>query len=529
MSCFNLTAVIRLLAAGCLLVTAGLSACLFETSHPGEGPVYDPAGKPALGYRLEPGSAACRVSVRIKAWPAGTPKLFQAPVYYPDNPICPVPGRRARDLDVRDGAGKPLAARDSLSGIPADGNLILLPDSARSFSYDVDLDPANPRRFGLPGPGIAPGVDAMDGAYFFLLPVLQSNIPARWRAPVSISLDIIPHGRVLAGSDPHRDLASPYELMFFRAAFDPVRSLTLPIRNHDLTVYATSENGMDLAAFGGLLSDCIRQVEDSLLPLPTYRFFAGELPVFSGVEGIQGYWFHSAYEHAPMVHTHEVIHTFIGVYHGELNDPWWKEGLTNYLGYLLPLQAGRITDSAFAAGIFPFIDTIPAVQEVPLASPEVRTRLYLPLDTTWAFPVDPRGFISLVYGKGGEASMILDRWLLERSGGKRSVFDLVRSLIAAHGPAFNRADLVAEAGRLAGAPADAFLADLLDRPGAFPADSLRSTYRALRDLGRFGPGGGKVPVAWVDFPVAGADLPPAKSADGTRAPVSYPLPAGGQM
>jgi predicted metalloprotease with PDZ domain len=129
-----------------------------------------------------------------------------------------------------------------------------------------------------------------------------------------------------------------------------------------------------------------------------------------------------------------LIHTFVGVYHGELEDPWWKEGMTNYLGYLLPLQAGRISDSAFASGIFPLIDTVPAVRDVPLASPEVRTRLFLPLDSAWAPPADPRGFINLVYGKGGEASMILDRWLLERSGGRKSVFDLVRSLIREHGP-----------------------------------------------------------------------------------------------
>jgi hypothetical protein len=446
--------------------------------------------------------------------------------------MAPVPGLRASDLEVGDGAGKRLAARDSLSGIPAEGNLILLPDSARTFAYDIDLAPADPDRFGLPAPFLAPGVDAVDGAYLFLLPVLASGVSARWRAPAAISLDIVAPGRVLVGSDAHRDLATPYELMFLRAAFDPDRSLTVPIRGHELTVYTTSGTSMDLGAFAGLLSDCIRQVEDSLLPLPAHRFFAGEFSAFSGVEGNQGYWFNAAYSANPMVHTHELIHTFVGVYHGELEDPWWKEGMTNYLGYLLPLQAGRISDSAFASGIFPLIDTVPAVRDVPLASPEVRTRLFLPLDSAWAPPADPRGFINLVYGKGGEASMILDRWLLERSGGRKSVFDLVRSLIREHGPAFNRAQLVAQAGMLAGVPAEAFLSDLLDRPGAFPADSLRATYRALRTLGRFGPGGGKVPVAGVDFPLAKAGTfaagsgPPAAR---PRVPVTFPLPRGGKF
>jgi hypothetical protein len=523
---------IRTIAA-CLGIAAALPGCLFESSHPDGNPGPDPAGNPTLAYRLEAQRAACHVSVRIGAWPAGAPKLFQAPVYYPDNPICPVPGLRAAALDVRDGAGRRLAARDSLSGLPAEGNLILLPDSARSFAYDIDLAPADPGRFGLPAPGVAAGVDLLDGAYIFLLPVLATSVSDRWRAPVGISLDIVAPGRVLAGSDAHRELATPYELMFFRAAFDPVRTLTLPIRDHELTVYTTSGTNMDLGAFAGLLSDCIRQVEDSLLPIPIYRYFAGEVSVFSGVEGIQGYWFNAGYTASAMVHTHELIHTFVGVYHGELDDPWWKEGLANYLGYLLPLQAGRMSDADFAAGIFPRLDTVPAVRETPLASPEVRTRLYLPLDSAWGFPVDPRGFIDLVYGKGGEASMILDRWLLEASGGRNSIFDLVRALIKDHGAAFTRAQLVAEAGMLAGVSAEGFLTDLLDRPGAFPADSLRSTYLALRARGRFGPGGGKNPVAGIDFPVAKASAVPAGSAAHTSAhtpaPVTYPLPSGAKL
>lgn len=507
-----------------LLLAWALAGCLFETSGPCERPDPAPSGRAKLAYRLEAGKGTCRVTVRIAAWPAGTPKLFQAPIYYPDNPVCPVPGLRSRDLDVRDRAGRPLAARDSVAGNSAEGNLILFPDSALAFAYDVDLAPAEPDRFGLPVPGLAAGVDAMDGAYLFLLPVLAPGISARWREPAAITLDIGAPGRALAGSDAHRELATPYELMFFRAVLDPVRSLTVPIRDHELTVYATTGTDMDLGAFAGLLADCIAQVEDSLLPLPTYRYSAGELPAFSGIEGLQGYWFNAAYRNAPTVHAHELVHTFVGVYHGELEDPWWKEGLADYLGNLLPLQAGRISDTAFAAGMFPRIDTVPAVREVPLSSPEVRTRLFLPLDSAWGFPPDPLGFIDLVYVKGGQASMILDRWLLERSGGRKSIFDLVRALIKQHGPAFTRAQLVAEAASLAGAPAEAFLSDLLDRPGPFPDDSLRSTYLALRARGRFGPGGGKSPVPGIDTPAAKrsghADAPPA--------PVPYALPWRGK-
>ncbi len=517
----RLTPFARFAPFACIALLPALTGCLFETAPPVT------SATPALAYRLQAGPGeACKITVRIDAWPQGAAKLFQAPVYYADNPVIPVPGLHASDLDVRDAKGGKLAARDSVSGSPADGNLILLPEAARSFSYAVDLAPSDPGRFGLPAPGLAAGVDAIDGAYFFLLPVLAEGVAERWRSPMRLSLDLAAPGRTLVGSDAHRDLRAPYELMFLRAALDPVRTLSMPIRDHRLTLYATSDTAFDMPALAGLLANCIRIVEDSLLPLPTYEYFAGQFPVFSGIEGIQGYWFMTDVYSWPQVHTHELIHTFVGIYHGDLDDPWWKEGMTNYLGLLLPLQAGLINDTVFAAAALADLTGKPATHDLPLSSPAVRTRLFIPLDSAWKDPQDPLGFPDLVYGKGAQASMILDRWILERSGGRKSVYDLVRALVRLPTPGFTRPQLVAATESVAGAPAEAFLASLLDRPGAFPADSLRATYLALKAMGRFGPGGGKLPVPGIDPPAAGIDLPAAKR--GPRA-VTRTLPMGAKL
>jgi hypothetical protein len=415
-----------------------------------------------------------------------------------------------------------LAARDSVTGVAADGNLVILPDNARSFSYDVDLAPADPARFGLPVPGLAPGVDAIDGAYFFVLPALGKSIAERWRARVRIWLEISAPGRVLVGSDASLFMDAPYELMFLRAALDPPRTLTIPVRGHQLTLYATSDTAFDMPALSGLLATCIGLVEDSLLPIPSPRYFAGQFPVFSGIEGDQGYWFNSDGYSLPQVHTHELIHTFVGIYHGDLDDPWWKEGLTNYLGLLLPLQGGLIGDSVFAAAALADLGARPAVRDLPLSAAVVRTDLFPPLDSAWKQGKDPQGYLDLVYGKGAQASMILDRWLLENSGGRKSVYDLVRALVALPERGFTRAEIVAATAKVAGtagAPAEAFLTSLLDRSGAFPADSLRSTYLALRARGRFGPGGGKAPIP-------GADLPAAKRSAGN---VTGVLPTGAKL
>ena len=176
--------------------------------------------------------------------------------------------------------------------------------------------------------------------------------------------------------------------------------------------------------------------------------------------------------------------------------------MTNYLGLLLSVQTGLIGDTAFAAEMLIPRGALPSVRDYALSDPHMRNHLFLAMDSAYAYPPDPEGYAGLVYGKGAQASMILDRWLLEHSGNRKSVFDLIKLLISRHGPAFRRANLVSAADGLTGASSQEFLTALLDQAAPLPLDSLQSTFRALRTLGRFGPSGGKLPVPVVDAPPA---------------------------
>ncbi|MDB5051510.1 MAG: hypothetical protein JWO30_4581 [Fibrobacteres bacterium] len=495
-----------------------LGSCLFETASPGTA-TEAPGADHRLDYLVSAaaGSKGCRVEITIRAWPGNEARIFQAPVFYADNPVMPAPGYKASDLTVTDGGGNALAARDTaLAGVSLDGNFIVVPASARTISYAVDAAPGDSSRFGLPTPGTAKGVDLIDGAYFFILPLLGRDYPAQWRTPARISLEFAPiPGRTLVGVDARLSLATNYELMFVRAAYDPIRTRTFSMRNHEVTVYATSDGTLDLVAFGGLLEKCIRVAEDSLMPLPTYRYFAGENPEFWGIEGIQGYWFKAEARELAAVHVHEITHTFVGVYHSDHDDPWWKEGVAGYLGQLLALQAGLIGDSAFAGDILTLRDTLPAVREHALSDPYVRDHLFLAMDSAFAYPADPADFAGLVYGKGSQAAMILDRYILEGSGGKRSIYDLIRDLVRSYGTAFHRSDLEASVDRLAGGSSAAFLKGLLDQAAPLGLDSLKHTYAALRAMGRFAPGGGTSPISGID--------PPGKTAAKARGKtISFP-------
>lgn len=455
----------------------------------------------------------CRVRVRLDAWPAGEPKLFQAPVFYVDNPGMPVPGYHASDLNVRDGNGKRLTARDTLlEAMDLNGNFLILPDSARSFSYPVDLAPRDSLRFGLPIPGIAAGVDLIDGAYYFILPLLGRDFAAQWRTPAAFTLEFADRpGRNLVGIDAKRSFASNYELMFVRAAYDPVSSRTITMRDHEVTVYTTSDDAFDLDVFGDLLGHCLGLVEDSLLPLPNKRFFVGENTKFDGIEGVQGYWFSPRVAYLPEVHVHEMVHTFVGVYHSDFDDPWWKEGVTEYLGLLLSLQEGLIGDTVFADNILFPHNGLPALDLYPLSDRRIRSGLFQDLDSAFGDRPDSLGMLELVYGKGAQAAMIIDRYILEGSGGKKSIYDLVRDLVRSYGAAFHRTQLIASMDGLAGGSSAAFLSGLLDQATPLESDSLVRTYIALRKLGRFGPHGGLAGISGVDPETGGAAKPSAEA------------------
>lgn len=478
-----------------MLATLVFNACLFDTQNPETIP------NKQLSYTLSVGSRGnphCKIEIDLSAWPKSETRIFQAPKFYTDNPALPVLGIKAASLSLTDAKGKMLLARDTvIAGIELNGNFIALPPEAQTISYQIDLSPSDSSRFGIPFPGTGKGVEMIDGAYFFLLPLLGTDFVTQWRTPINIQLEFKFDGsRTLVGSDPVVHYQTNYELMFVRAVFDPLSSSTFNIRNHEVTIYSTSADSVTnrnthpngVVEFQTLLAKCIQLVEDSLLVLPDYRYFIGENSVFYGIEGSQGYWFRPSELTHPQTHIHELVHTFVGVYHSDLEDPWWKEGMTDYLGNLLALQGGFISDSDFVNEVLAPRDKISAVKNYSLANPYVRYHLFSPVDSLYQDQPDPENFVQLVYGKGAQASMILDRYIFERSRGKYSVFDLVKTLYHNHSPAFTRRDLVSVVTSYVSEDAEKFLHSLLDQAAPLPQDSLYHTYEKLKARGRFAPG-----------------------------------------
>ena len=167
---------------GLLLIALAFlfSSCIFDTTTP------IPGADKRLDYTFTVTGTAkpqCVISIRLGAWPIPGPRIFQAPKYYADNPALPVPGIKAKNISIVDAHGHAVIARDTtLASVDLDGNFIVVPDDAHLITYPIDLDPGDSTRFGIPFPGTGKGVQMIDGAYFFLVPLVGSDLQNQWRA-----------------------------------------------------------------------------------------------------------------------------------------------------------------------------------------------------------------------------------------------------------------------------------------------------------------------------------------------------------
>ena len=434
--------------------------------------------------------ALCEIQITLDIWPIQESILFQMPTYYADNPKLPVNAFKASQIQGWDSQNQSVVGHDTLLGSDTLSNhFVIFPKGTVKLKYFVDYDTNNTEQFGLPLPRLAAKTELIDGAYFFLLPYQGSNYASHWRNPLNIHLDFqMQAGMSFVGHPMSSDLVNNYELMFIKAVANPSQQSSFTHNGRDVITYSTGIDTVDLQALNTALKPCLKLVEDSLGTLPIGTYYVGTSPVFSGIEGDQGYWVMPYAIKDASVHTHELTHNFVGVHEGDLEDPWWKEGLTSYVGLLLALQGGLIVDSVFQKGLIGELDSFPAVHNLSLRSPLLRNHLFPALDTAYAYPDEKEGYNYLVYVKGGQAAMILDRYILEKSKGKYSIYTLIRDLYRNYHPAFSQQNFQTLINQYAGTSSEAFVNDLLNNRGAFSLDSLNNTFAALHRLHRFEPG-----------------------------------------
>jgi predicted metalloprotease with PDZ domain len=173
----------------------------------------------------------------------------------------------------------------------------------------------------------------------------------------------------------------------------------------------------------------------------------------------------------------------VGVEQGDRQDPWWKEGVTNYLGLLLSLQVGYYSREVIAGYLVRDLSATATVQSFALADPRVRQLFFPALNSDYTRNREP-DFVSLLYGKGSQAAMLIDAGLAEGSQGRIGFPELLDEL-SAFGAGFTRWELTESLQRLGMKNADARLSEILDGPGGIDTLTLRKAFETLEFYGRF--------------------------------------------
>lgn len=417
---------------------------------------------------------------------------FAMPPYYSDNPAWPAPNPPYRDIRILEcGSSLPLLSGsslpiDTLAATAAVPTLLRLPAQACAFDYAVDLDSAAPGRWGLAYPDLAPGLQLVDGATLFALPWLaeQADPAASWRTPMAIEVEWEPSPGIQSIGLPRRDeLASPYELMFVRGVLGRPRTLSFQVNLQGgptrIALFATTSDTVDLGPLADSLPKYLKAVESLLGPLPTDYLAIGEVKYQGGLEGLHGYWFGTPYVGYSEVHLHELIHLWVGVRWGDVDMPWFKEGVTTYLADWLMVSGGWQNSQIWEAVTeLTARDTSGPLATTPLAGLEARSRYFRPLNSQFRDGNDS-GWYALVYGKGPQVALLMDVWMLETSRGRYGLADALRRLHQKNRPGFTRADFYRACETLAGADPGEIFDPLMDGVGPIPVESIRDAFGSL--------------------------------------------------
>jgi len=172
---------------------------------------------------------------------------------------------------------------------------------------------------------------------------------------------------------------------------------------------------------------------------------------------------------------HEMIHLWIGIRLGELNDPWFKEGLTTYLGLLLALKSGFVTEEYFRNSMVNDQSGNPVIEHVALSDPQIRIRLFD--DMLWS---------SMVYIKGAQVAFLLDLAIRDATGNEKTLQDALLHLWSRFAPgAFNREEFLKGIAKSTGFDARRFFHRFIDAPGAVSVQELDEAMQKAQQYGVF--------------------------------------------
>jgi hypothetical protein len=409
------------------------------------------------------------------------------PPFNADNPVVTFNGNNIHNLKLTNAA-----IADSLrAGLWLGDSVqsVLVNTTGLSFAIEYDITfPYSPNtspgyKTILPGRyGQADGY--FQGNYIFCVPAFGADQSAWWRRSLDAQVSL---GRPVAGSVHGIPLqpftcGTVYELFFTQFAItDNVLSCggtsssgIVVLSSHQPPAEAGSLICADLAKADSI---CAKHFPPLLVPRAVILQDSG-----SGMEGLFSFYM-ANWSYAELFHTfrpviaHEALHAWIGIRTGDLDDPWWKEGTASYLGRVLGANIGFPKDS-LRPQLVKDLSANPMVNGKAMSDPYVRHYLY-DRDSNV-------NCLVLVYDKGAQACMILDKMIRQATGNASTLFSKTGDLCTRYDhSAFSRSQFKALLEENTTLDLSGFFDTYIDRAGAIDTAVLSGAWHFLDSCGAF--------------------------------------------
>lgn len=413
-----------------------------------------------------------------------------APPIYADNPWLEQTAPNFHNLSVTDATNKQIGyVTDSIAIGLYKSLSISFPvcDSVVIIEYDITFNYVD--TVNMPVPYLDNESGYFQGSYIFLIPYSSTDIVDIWRSNfnISVSYNITPNISFYGDPVPVTYFDNPYELLFSTCAInaDPLAQgeagnqhfqfVFLP-RGEVINPQLVNKVKED---FEIILND-ITSIFNPIKETPVSVIFG--INKGGGLEGMYAFsilnpWENDSTGWINMILAHEVIHFWIGNRVGDYEDPWWKEGTTSYLGYQIALRNNLCSDYFINRKLLKNLSNDNGVNTYALSDPEVRKYIFASINNCE----------SLVYDKGAQVSMLIDRRVRETSGGQTSLCEVLGEFVKEFdGKAFYRKEYLSYIKDHSGADVSDIFTEYVETIGAIPESVLTENCTALINMGAFG-------------------------------------------
>lgn len=439
-------------------------------------------------------SGELRVSLTIEDESGAVRRLWGVPVYV-DNPVAEGRGEVVRDLRVSvDGEKARVLVARTPRGEPAWDLDEAVGGLEVSYTLRVDFVAGEMVEA---YPILVPAMDGatawLTGNHVFLTPGFGGERVRELRRDMEIRLEFdLPDGIALHGPPPVLRLRNLHELLSLQFGLGRFSELEVrgPGWSASLILREPAEFTRDeQVRLVGALREMVGDTVDLFggAPYEDLGLFAFRA---EGTGGLEGTGSAQAYLPADVdladrddprattflrVAFHELVHTWLPISLFALDDPWFKEGVTSYYGHVLSARAGWIGPAEVEA-LFAGYDP-EGLEPVGLADPRI-----------WYEEYSGERWRRVTYDRGHAVALLLDLFLRQETGDRRSLDDVLRRLFREHRrSAFDRTQLLSAIEAATGVDAEEFFARRVD---STVAPSVAEVDRALRralELGVYAP------------------------------------------